>query len=700
MNDEDRRHAANIFAGDSFFTKLVDISLRLPPLYVMDAILLYNMGIWTEPSLIPEIANTEEGNITEQITNSTDLYQTFSKLYGGNPLLLVLPHVARFLLCTICYLGCMLLFLLQTSQLLVFYRYMVCVLVIPASYMGHKMMADSLQPLASSTGTEESLVWQYLAYQWPSHIDSQLSRSVAVNYLVQSSLALLLKRIMEVSGRMSETLKYLTAVMILPCVLALLSVPPPYLALSAFVANILPAALLGTSLGQQSGKVWAELVRLYTLQRDFINNFGLNTYLEAEWIRLRVPTVLRSFWLSRMLLLLLLPPTSFSLLQSISGLFELAKSCLVRGSETVTAVLGMTSVVASLSHWFGAVFQVILKTDDDEEKSVASVSAVLFFVLALQTGLTGMESEKRFHQICKNLCLLLTAILHFVHSMVQPVLMSLSASRNTNRSIHVRALSICLFLAVSPVILLCLLWQNFNMGTWLLAVTAFCIEVVVKVFVTTIIYALFMWDAFYQDGIWEGLDDWVYYIRAFGNSVEFIFAVFLFLNGGWILMFESGGTIRAVMMLIHAYFNIWCEAKNGWSTFIKRRTAVAKINSLDEATLEDIMKHNDVCAICYQEMIAAKLTRCHHMFHAICLRKWLYMQDNCPMCHERLYKTDATSQTDMPPPPPPVVQPQAPLIQIQPMENIIEENNLNAMLDDILESDIESEIYESDSDQE
>ena len=41
---------------------------------------------------------------------------------------------------------------------------------------------------------------------------------------------------------------------------------------------------------------------------------------------------------------------------------------------------------------------------------------------------------------------------------------------------------------------------------------------------------------------------------------------------------------------------------------------------------EEITKHNDVCAICYQDMTIAKITRCKHMFHAICLRKWLYMQ--------------------------------------------------------------------------
>ena len=82
----------------------------------------------------------------------------------------------------------------------------------------------------------------------------------------------------------------------------------------------------------------------------------------------------------------------------------------------------------------------VLAAEHEDDKSVASVSAVLFFVLALQTGLTGMESEKRFQQICKNLCLLVTAILHFVHSTVQPVLMSISASRSNNRSSHIRVM--------------------------------------------------------------------------------------------------------------------------------------------------------------------------------------------------------------------------------------------------------------------
>ena len=101
-----------------------------------------------------------------------------------------------------------------------------------------------------------------------------------------------------------------------------------------------------------------------------------------------------------------------------------------------------------------------------------------------------------------------------------------------------------------------------------------------KVTVTVCVYLLFLYDQWYKEGTWEMLDDSVYYVKvgawshqftsghswshlvtcllqAAGNSVEFCFAVFLFFNGGWILLFESGGTIRAVMMLIHAYCNIW-----------------------------------------------------------------------------------------------------------------------------------------------
>lgn len=155
---------------------------------------------------------------------------------------------------------------------------------------------------------------------------------------------------------------------------------------------------------------------------------------------------------------------------------------LVDGCETLTAVLGMTSVISLICHYIAKVFQwYLLAFDNDEEKSLGTVSAVLFYILALQTGLTSLSPDKRFVRLCRNLCLLTTALLQFLHNIVSPILMSLSAVRNPSRKRHFRALSVCAFLVIAPICLLKVLWSRNSSSTWLLAVTTFFIDVVVKV---------------------------------------------------------------------------------------------------------------------------------------------------------------------------------------------------------------------------
>lgn len=379
----------------------------------------------------------------------------------------------------------------------------------------------------------------------------------------------------------------------------------------------------------------------YKHARSFIRNYGLSALAEIEWLRLNVPNVLRTFWMLRVAeqVIQILGTRDETL-----TLYTLAKTLLVNGCETLTAVLGMTSIISYICHHIGCFFQWVLLTEDEDEKSIGTVSAILFYILALQTGLTSLDRDKRLVKLFRNFCLLFTAVLHFVHNIVNPLLMSLSASHNPALHRHVRALAVCAFLIIFPASLLVFLWSNFSISTWLLAVTVFSIEVIVKVLVSLSIYSLFLIDA-HRSTFWEQLDDCVYVIKAFGNTVEFAFGIVLFFNGFWILIFESGGAIRAIMMGIHAYFNIWNEARAGWSVFMKRRTAVNKINSLPEAKVEQLRSLDDVCAICYQEMKSAKVTRCNHYFHGVCLRKWLYVQDRCPLCHDILYKVESPEES-------------------------------------------------------
>lgn len=382
----------------------------------------------------------------------------------------------------------------------------------------------------------------------------------------------------------------------------------------------------------------------YQHKRNFIINYGVSALAETEWMRLNVPSVLRTFWILRVI------DHVRQILSDDYGedtlnYYVMIKTLLVNGCETLTAVLGMTSIISFICHYIGCFFQWVLLTEDEDEKSIGTVSAILFYILALQTGLTSLDNQKRLVRLCRNFCLLFTAILHFVHNIVNPLLMSLSASHNPVLHRHLRALAVCAFLIIFPVSLLTFLWSHFTVSTWLLAVSVFSIEVIVKVLVSLAIYSLFLIDA-YRTGFWEQFDDCVYIIKSFGNTVEFAFGIILFFNGFWILVFESGGAIRAIMMCIHAYFNIWCEAKAGWSVFIKRRTAVNKINSLPEARAEQLAMLDDVCAICYQEMQSAKITKCNHYFHGVCLRKWLYVQDRCPLCHDILYKVENVQNRD------------------------------------------------------
>lgn len=378
--------------------------------------------------------------------------------------------------------------------------------------------------------------------------------------------------------------------------------------------------------------------KYYNVALARIQIAGLQHFLVSQWIRLHVALVLRIFWALRFTYLLV-SYTNVAYDDELSFFSDvlpgLCKHLLIRSCETVVALLASTSAISYFAHYLGVFLAMCLGTEMLDNGNIGTLSAMLFFILALQTGLTGLDPEKRLVRIYRNFCLISTAILHFVHSMVHPVLMSLGASGNMSVQKHARVLSMCAFLIVTPFFFMYYLWQINPVGTWLLAVTAFCIEIVIKVLVSLMVYGLFIMDAFRQK-YWDKLDDYVYYIQSTGSTIEFVFGIFLFCNGAWILLFESGGTIRAIMMCIHAYFNIFLQAKEGWKTFIRRRTAVNKINSLPSASKEKLESLNDVCSICYQELNSARVTRCNHYFHEMCLRKWLYVQDSCPLCHSSL----------------------------------------------------------------
>lgn len=129
---------------------------------------------------------------------------------------------------------------------------------------------------------------------------------------------------------------------------------------------------------------------------------------------------------------------------------------------------------------------------------------------------------------------------------------------------HARALVVSAFLIIYPMWLLLYLWRSDSISTWLLAVSTFSLEIIVKMIISLIIYVLFLLD-FYRETFWEELDDYVYYIRSFGNSVSiFKFNIFIVL----ILMFIISKV--KVSKYNHIKIKTWYYKVNGRLIYFMR----------------------------------------------------------------------------------------------------------------------------------
>lgn len=287
---------------------------------------------------------------------------------------------------------------------------------------------------------------------------------------------------------------------------------------------------------------------------------------------------------------------------------------------------------------------------------------VTMALLALQTSLLSMAMPERLAVLSIILLIVVSSLVQSMYELVEPVVLALSAQGVASVSRHARAVSACLLLLLLPLYMVYMFTLIFEQDFWLLLVVSTSIMTSVQVLGLLATYTLLTWDAVCAQP-WPGLDDLVYYTRATTRVFEFIVAVFVVGAGVKESITGQWSWINAVVLLIHCYFNVWQRLQQGWKSFLLRLEAAKKISALPEASREQLAAYNDVCAICYAEMSSARTTHCHHFFHGPCLRKWLYVQDKCPMCHAPITLKDAyvpQESTDPPrdatPPPPDAIE--------------------------------------------
>ncbi|XP_076470514.1 RING finger protein 145-like [Babylonia areolata] len=264
-------------------------------------------------------------------------------------------------------------------------------------------------------------------------------------------------------------------------------------------------------------------------------------------------------------------------------------------------------------------------------------------LIAVQTDVLDLRPLQRAFLMSILLFIVVSSLIQSMYEIADPVLLALSASHNKSVFKHLRAVALCTFLWMFPLYMTYSICQYFDLDFWLMVIVSSCLLTSVQVVGSLVVYTLFMYDSIRSEP-WENLDDIVYLARAVTRVLEFIVAVFVVLYGIKESLFGEWSWINSTILIVHCYFNVWQRLQSGWKSFLLRWEAVKKVESMPLASEEQLAEHDDVCAICYHEMKSAYITPCGHIYHGLCLRKWLYVRESCPMCHRDIVQQDLTPQ--------------------------------------------------------
>ncbi|KAF7663514.1 hypothetical protein LDENG_00207870 [Lucifuga dentata] len=260
---------------------------------------------------------------------------------------------------------------------------------------------------------------------------------------------------------------------------------------------------------------------------------------------------------------------------------------------------------------------------------------ITLLILAVQTGLIELQVIHRAFLLSIILFIVVASILQSMLEIADPIVLALGASRDKSLWKHFRAVSLCLFLLIFPAYMAYMICQFFHMDFWLLIIISSSILTSLQVLGTLLIYILFMVEEFRKAPV-ENMDEVIYCVNGTYRLLEFLVAVCVVCYGVSETVFGEWSVMGSTIILVHSYYNVWLRAQLGWQSFLLRRDAVNKIKSLPTASATQLEQYNDICAICYQDMNSAVITPCSHFFHAGCLKKWLYVQETCPLCHSQL----------------------------------------------------------------
>lgn len=361
--------------------------------------------------------------------------------------------------------------------------------------------------------------------------------------------------------------------------------------------------------------------------------YGLTVTVVFHWRRVKIPLCMTTLWIwlffYHSMNFLLFSNEPLTMLQ----LFNLTMAL------TCNSVLSMTSCCFVIYKLSGQILYLvkryhqednIIPPNDPYSSPEGLREGFGFFFLGLYTGLSSSRISRKLVLLELIFYLIVSALVRSMFEIAEPVLLGLASQPSINYRKHFRVLSFCVLLLGASMYLAVNLY---SLKEKIPFITPNVITIA-QIIAALVLYFLYVYES-HQSQTWEALDDYVYFINGTCKVFEFVvISAVLFYR---VCDFSLEWTLfQIVMAVLHLYFNIWTPAKEGWISLRQRHQVNQKLNSLPSATEKEIGELEDVCSICLEELKAAKVTPCRHYFHSLCLRKWLNVQDKCPMCHTAL----------------------------------------------------------------
>jgi hypothetical protein len=195
---------------------------------------------------------------------------------------------------------------------------------------------------------------------------------------------------------------------------------------------------------------------------------------------------------------------------------------------------------------------------------------------------------------------------------------------------------------VFPVVVIDLLVNLYSMADLSIFLTTSNFSIVsVHTFASFFIFLLYKYDSM-RDENWEHFDDVIFYIRLGCDILKTLINSFTVCFGVYTIFFGSYSFHEILRLYGLCYVNIYIVIQRWKAILLQLGQVVQFTANLPDASKEQIEDKNDVCSICLQDMKIAKITPCNHLYHEMCLRKWLNTKTDCPLCSEKIIITNHT----------------------------------------------------------